>query len=44
LLAGFAAHFGQAALALRKEVPTVSPYREFVMAKGLMSYAGSLRD
>jgi putative ABC transport system substrate-binding protein len=33
-----------AALALRHAVPTISPYREFVAAGGLMSYGGSLID
>jgi putative tryptophan/tyrosine transport system substrate-binding protein len=33
-----------AALALRHAVPTISPYREFVTAGGLMSYGGSLTD
>ena len=33
-----------AALALRHAVPTISPYREFVTADGLMSYGGSLID
>ena len=33
-----------AALALRHTMPTVSPYREFVTAGGLMSYGGSLTD
>jgi len=33
-----------AALALHHGVPTVSPYREFVTAGGLMSYGGSLTD
>ncbi|MFZ1950370.1 MAG: ABC transporter substrate-binding protein [Pseudolabrys sp.] len=33
-----------AALALRNAVPTISPYREFVTAGGLMSYGGSLVD
>src|SRR4051794_12883946 len=34
----------RAALALRHALPTVSPYREFVAAGGLMSYGGSLTD
>ena len=33
-----------AALALRHAVPTVSPYREFVTAGGLMSYGASVTD
>jgi putative ABC transport system substrate-binding protein len=33
-----------AALALRHSVPTVSPYREFVTAGGLMSYGASITD
>jgi putative ABC transport system substrate-binding protein len=33
-----------AALALRHAVPTISPYREFVRAGGLMSYGVSLTD
>jgi putative ABC transport system substrate-binding protein len=33
-----------AALALRHAVPTISSYREFVTAGGLMSYGGSLTD
>ena len=33
-----------AALASRYAVPTISPYREFVTAGGLMSYGGSLVD
>ena len=33
-----------AALASRHAVPTISPYREFVTAGGLMSYGGSLVD
>jgi len=32
------------ALASRHAVPTISPYREFVEAGGLMSYAGSISD
>jgi putative ABC transport system substrate-binding protein len=31
-----------AGLASRHAVPTISPYREFVMAGGLMSYGGSV--
>ena len=33
-----------AALAFRYGVPTISPYREFVRAGGLMSYGGSVTD
>src|SRR5262249_38289142 len=33
-----------ASLALRHAVPTISPYREFVEARGLMSYGTDLRD
>ena len=33
-----------AALAFRHAVPTISPYREFVRAGGLMSYGGSVTD
>jgi putative ABC transport system substrate-binding protein len=33
-----------AALALRHSMPTISPYREFVRAGGLMSYGVSLTD
>jgi putative tryptophan/tyrosine transport system substrate-binding protein len=33
-----------AALASRYSVPTISPYREFVMAGGLMSYGGSVNE
>ena len=33
-----------AALALRHAVPTISPYREFVIAGGLISYGVSLTD
>jgi ABC-type uncharacterized transport system substrate-binding protein len=33
-----------AALAFRHAVPTISPYREFVAAGGLMSYGGSLTE
>jgi putative ABC transport system substrate-binding protein len=33
-----------AALALRHAVPTISPYREFVRAGGLMSYGVSLTE
>jgi putative ABC transport system substrate-binding protein len=33
-----------AALAFRHSVPTVSPYREFVTAGGLMSYGASITD
>jgi len=33
-----------AALASRHAVPTISPYREFVAAGGLMSYAANLTD
>jgi putative ABC transport system substrate-binding protein len=32
------------ALASRHAVPTIAPYREFVEAGGLMSYAGSISD
>jgi putative ABC transport system substrate-binding protein len=33
-----------ATLALRHAVPTISPYREFAAAGGLMSYGTDLRD
>jgi putative tryptophan/tyrosine transport system substrate-binding protein len=33
-----------ASLALRNAMPTISPYREFVEAGGLMSYGGSIAD
>ena len=33
-----------AALASRQAVPTISPYREFAVAGGLMSYGGSITD
>jgi len=33
-----------AALASRQAVPTISPYREFAVAGGLVSYGGSLTD
>jgi putative ABC transport system substrate-binding protein len=33
-----------AALALRHAMPTISPYREFVEAGGMMSYGGSVTD
>jgi len=33
-----------AALALRHAVPTISPYREFVTAGGVMSYGGSVTE
>ena len=33
-----------AALALHHAMPTISPYREFVAAGGLMSYGGSVTD
>jgi putative ABC transport system substrate-binding protein len=33
-----------AALTVRHAVPTISPYREFTAAGGLMSYGGSLTD
>ena len=33
-----------AALASRHSVPTISPYREFVTAGGLMSYGGSVTE
>ncbi len=33
-----------ATLALQHAIPTVSPYREFVEAGGLMSYGGSIAD
>jgi len=41
----FVTRSGQlAALAARKAVPTISPYREFALAGGMMSYGGSLMD
>ncbi len=33
-----------AALGIRRAVPTISPYREFAEAGGLMSYGGSISD
>ena len=33
-----------AALTVRHAVPTISPYREFATAGGLMSYGGSVTD
>jgi putative ABC transport system substrate-binding protein len=33
-----------AALASRHAVPTISPYRDFVTAGGLMSYGGSVTE
>jgi putative ABC transport system substrate-binding protein len=33
-----------AALAFRHAVPTISPYREFAQAGGMMSYGGSITD
>ena len=33
-----------AALASRHAMPTISPYREFVAAGGLMSYGGSVTE
>jgi putative tryptophan/tyrosine transport system substrate-binding protein len=33
-----------ASLALRQKMPTISPYRQFVAAGGLMSYGGDLLD
>jgi putative ABC transport system substrate-binding protein len=33
-----------ASLALRQKMPTLSPYRQFVAASGLMSYGGDLLD
>ena len=33
-----------AALAFRHGVPTISPYREFVRAGGLMSYGGEITE
>jgi putative ABC transport system substrate-binding protein len=33
-----------AALASRHAVPTISPYRDFVTAGGLMSYGGSITE
>ena len=33
-----------AALALRNTIPSMSPYREFAEAGGLMSYGGSIAD
>jgi putative ABC transport system substrate-binding protein len=33
-----------AALASRHSMPTISPYREFVTAGGLMSYGGSVTE
>lgn len=33
-----------AALALRRKLPTISPYKEFAEAGGLLSYGGSIAD
>jgi putative tryptophan/tyrosine transport system substrate-binding protein len=37
-------HAEVAALASRHAMPTISPYREFVTAGGLMSYGGSVTE
>lgn len=40
----FASHSEQVATLAAREVPTISPYRDFAKVGGLMSYGGSLAD